>query len=355
MQGEEISGSEGSAPAVVEVASRPKILLTGGCGFIGHHMVEHFVLNRPQNEIVVLDKLTYASQGMDRLRDTGIMDRVMCFCVNLCRPLSAGIKYEIGPDVEFIVHMAAETHVDNSIAEPAPFVTNNVLSTLHILEYARELKGLKAFFYFSTDEVYGPALEGRLFRETDAHHPTNPYSASKSASEQVCLAYAHTFGVPVIVINIMNAFGERQHPEKFIPKTIKNVLSGEPVCIHAYPDRREAGSRFYIHARNISSAVLFLLERGRVGQTYNIVGEKEVDNLLLAQMIAKTLGKELVYDMVDFHSDRPGHDLRYGLNGEKMATMGYVNPRTFEQSLEGTVLWTVANPKWLYKTLSAKL
>ena len=145
----------------------------------------------------------------------------------------------------------------------------------------------------------------------------------------------------------MNAFGERQHVEKFIPMTIGKVLRGEKVMIHSYPDKKRAGSRFYIHARNIAAAVLFLLQNGEIGEKYNVVGEKEVDNLEIARMIADCLGKELDYEMVDFHSSRPGHDLRYSLSGEKMKEMGWELPINFEDSLRKTIEWTFNNQKWL--------
>ena len=145
----------------------------------------------------------------------------------------------------------------------------------------------------------------------------------------------------------MNAMGERQHVEKFIPKTIKNVLNGDKVFIHSYPDKKISGSRYYIHARNIAAGVLFLLNNGKIGESYNLTGEREVSNLEMAQIIAKTLGKELNYEMVDFHSDRPGHDLRYGLDGNKMFDMGWKLPIDFESSLINTIKWTLENQVWL--------
>ena len=145
----------------------------------------------------------------------------------------------------------------------------------------------------------------------------------------------------------MNAFGERQHVEKFIPLCIKKVMNDEKVYIHSYPDKQTSGTRFYIHARNIASAVFFLIQKGSLGEKYNIAGEKEVSNLEMAQLIAKFVGKELKYKMVDFHSDRPGHDLRYGLDGSKLFDMGFKLPVNFEESLMNTVKWTMKNPKWL--------
>ena len=324
-----------------------KIVITGGCGFIGHHLVEHIYINTDW-DIVILDKLSYASKGCSRLRDTGVFDsdRVVVFTLDLINQLSYGVIEEIG-EVDYIVHMAAETHVDNSIVTPVYCIHNNVMSTVNILEYARNLKTLKKFLYFSTDEVYGPALDDTMYKEWDRHKPTNPYSASKSAGEQICVSYENTYKLPVLICNVMNAFGERQHIEKFIPKCIKKILNGEKVFIHSYPDKKKAGTRFYIHSRNISDAVLFLINKGGIGEKYNITGEKEVDNLEMAQFIAKTVGKELIYEMVDFHKDRPGHDLRYGLDGSKLTDMGWNIPLDFYLTLEKTIKWTIDNPIWL--------
>ena len=325
-----------------------KIIVTGGCGFIGHHFVEHIYKNTDW-EIIILDKLSYASNGFERLRDTGVLgtDRVKVFTNDLVNPLPEGLVKEIGFDVDYIVHMAADTHVDNSIKNPKLFLDNNIQSTYNMLEYARTLQNLKIFFYFSTDEVFGPALGNTLYKEWDRHKPTNPYSASKSAAEQICIAYENTYKVPLMIVNVMNAFGERQHVEKFIPLCIKKMLNNEKIYIHSYPDKTTSGTRFYIHGRNIAAAVLFLIKNGTLGEKYNISGEREVSNLEMAEMIAKFMNKELDYEMVDFHSDRPGHDLRYGLNGEKLFSMGFHLPLNFEESLKKTVEWTLENLKWL--------
>lgn len=325
-----------------------KIIITGGCGFIGHHFVEH-VFTKTDWDIIVLDKLTYASMGYERLRDTETLDspRVKVFCCDLVNELTDGIKMEIGKDVDYIVHMAAETHVDNSIKNPELFIHNNVMSTFRMLEYARTLTNLKNFFYFSTDEVFGPAPGETLYKEWDRHRPTNPYSASKSAAENICVSYENTYKIPLMIVNVMNAFGERQHVEKFIPLCIKKIMNGERIYIHSHPDRLKAGTRFYIHARNIASAVLFLIKNGTIGEKYNISGEAEVSNLEMAQFIANVVGKPLDYEMVDFHSDRPGHDLRYGLDGTKLNEMGWSIPVSFEESLRKTIEWTMGNPRWL--------
>jgi dTDP-glucose 4,6-dehydratase len=321
------------------------ILITGGCGFIGHHIVEHFLKNS-DFQIIVLDKLNYASFGFQRLRDISCYNtkRVKTITADFTLPLSEGVIKEIG-DLDYIIHLGAETHVDNSITNPEPFVMANVLGTMRMLDFARK-KDLRKFVYFSTDEVFGPAPQGTLFREWDRYHSGNPYSASKAGGEELCLAYANTYKLPVLITHTMNAFGERQHPEKFIPLVISKVLNGETVTIHSNPEKTKAGSRFYIHCRNIASAIDFLLKNGKVDK-YNIVGEKEVNNLELAQFISRVVGKPLKYEMVDFHSSRPGHDLRYALDGTKMKKMGWRLPLTFEDSLEKTIKWTLNHKNWI--------
>ena len=324
-----------------------RVIVTGGCGFIGHHVVEH-ILRKTNWEIIVLDKLNYASFGYERLKDNGAYEspRVKIFCYDITQEITVGLKKEIGA-VDYIIHMAAETHVDNSISDPVPFIQNNVNSTISMLEYARSLPELKSFVYFSTDEVFGPALGDTLYKEWDRHNPTNPYSASKSAAEGICLSYENTYKVPLLIVNVMNAFGERQHVEKFIPMTIKKLLNDEEIIIHSYPDKKTPGTRFYIHGRNIAAAVLFLIKNGKNGEKYNITGEKEVSNLEMAQIIADTIGKPLKYNMTDCHSIRPGHDLRYGLDGSKMFEMGWKIPVPFDESIKNTILWTLENKKWL--------
>jgi dTDP-glucose 4,6-dehydratase len=345
---------EGSPP------QRKIALMTGGCGFIGHHFVE-YLIETSDYDLVIIDKLSYASMGYERLRalkpEFGdqigrVLDkssRIRIFSHDLCNPIPEGMAHELDPSrIDIIVHMAAETHVDNSIVDPVPFVQNNVLSTLHLLEFARTLPNLRAFFYFSTDEVFGTApSDSPGFVEDAPHNPTNPYSASKSASEMICLAYFNTYGLPLMSVNCMNAFGERQHPEKFIPICIDKILKGEEISIHAYPGGKKAGSRFYIHARHIADAVMFLLNNGKRGEKYNIKGEQEVDNLELAQMIADILGKPLNYSLFDRPVERPGHDLRYALDGTKLEQIGWVPPSSFREGLEKVVQWTLAHPHWL--------
>lgn len=341
--------------------TKKKIVLTGGAGFVCSHVFEHF-LRTTNWEIVLLDKLSYSSNGLDRIRDieafndTKNSERVKMFAVDLQLPLSEGVKKEIG-EVDYILNLASESHVDRSIKNPVEFIENNVKLMLNMLEWARELKGLKKFIQFSTDEVYGTAPEGVDYKEGDRHNSGNPYSASKDCQEAICRAYSNTYGLPINMTNAMNIIGERQHPEKFVPICIRKILNGETIQIHANEDLTEAGKRHYLHARNIAQALHFILEKtdesldkvdASKGQ-WNIVGDMEISNDKLARMIGEILGIEPKIELVSFHSSRPGHDLRYSLNGDKIKEAGFNYPKSFEESLRKLVEWTTKkeNEKWL--------
>jgi dTDP-glucose 4,6-dehydratase len=325
-----------------------RVVVTGGCGFIGHHLVEHLHQNTDW-DIIILDSLSYSSFGFSRLKCAGVYTspRVTAITIDLSAgEIKDGIVHEIG-DISHIFHLAAETHVDNSIIEPKKCITNNIESTVNVLEFARHhCPNLETFLYFSTDEVYGSALDGKMYNELDRHEPSNPYSASKSASEKICESYKFTYNIPLKVVNVMNVFGERQHVEKFIPKCIKTVLENKHINIHCYKNLKP-GSRFYIHARNVAAAVLHVIEHGKIGNIYHITGEMEVDNLEMAQFIADTVKKPLNHTLVDGTEDRPGHDLRYGLDGTKLFDIGFVLPVDFWDSVRKTVLWTTNNQQWL--------
>ncbi len=352
-----------------------KILITGGCGFVGHHLVEHFLKNTNW-EIIIFDKLSYAASGLDRVRDIKAFDdkRVHFFSIDFTREISEGIFKETH-DVDYILHVGAETHVDNSIVDPKSFVYSNVVGTFNMLEFARQcmkmgLPDLKAFVYFSTDEVFGPAeipnykvietgilrKPGRgywkedkvTYKEWDRYNSTNPYSATKAGGEELVLSYMNTYGLPGFITHCMNIFGERQHPEKFIPKIMRNIIGDKTTIIHGTPDGQNSGSRFYIHARNVANAVHFLLDKFEQREKYNIVGEKELTNLELARHVAHYMGyNDWKYKIVDFHSSRPGHDLRYSLDGNKMKSLGWRVPMTIFDSLKSTVKWTMENEQWM--------
>lgn len=335
-----------------------RVLITGGNGFVAHHLIEHY-LKHTDWELVTLDRLSNPNiHGYDKLRDIKAYDntRVTRFQHDLNQPIGEGLKQELGT-FDYVLHVAAGSHVDNSIKDPVPFIKNNVNSTLTILEYARELEGLKKFLYFSTDEVYGTAPEGVNHKEGTRHNPGNPYSASKAACEDICRAYANTYRIPIVITNGMNILGERQDPEKFFPKVINYVLDGKTISIHSNPEKTQAGKRHYIHARNVASAIKFVLEgtneflsqEDSASGQFNIVGEKELDNLELAQFIASHLDIPLKYEMVDFHSSRPGHDMRYGLDGSKLQRLGWEPPHSIETSMKHIIDWSLRpeNLKWL--------
>jgi dTDP-glucose 4,6-dehydratase len=302
-------------------------------------------------DIVILDRLD-TSGTPARLTDIECWEqekrRVKFVWWDLKSPLNNFVSNEIGY-VDYIWHVAASSHVDRSIIDPMSFVMDNVVGTCNILNFAREQKKskLKLFIYFSTDEVFGPAPEGVSYKEWDRYNSGNPYAASKAGGEELALSFCNTYKLPLIVTHTMNVFGERQHFEKFIPMVIRKVLSGEVVTIHADKTKTKAGVRSYIHARNVLKALMFLTYSHKIGDKYNIVGEKEMDNLSLAQFIAEVLQKPLKYEMTDFHSERPGHDLRYSLDGSKLKELGLVYPTNFEESLTRVIKWSLQNSMWI--------
>lgn len=330
-----------------------RVLLTGGCGFVGHRLAH--VLVEAGHHVTILDKFTYASRGLDRLRDIGLPLRppnedatdkhVVILSHDFAQPMPPYLEREIGP-VDILLHVGGETHVDRSIDDAEPFVISNVLGTMRMLELARRKK-VERFLYFSTDEIFGPAPPGVHFKENDRYNAGNPYAAAKAGGEELVVAYHNTHKVPAIITHTMNIFGERQLAEKFIPKVIRKVMHDELVTIHADKTRTVSGSRFYLHLADLCDAVLFLLDAGNPGEKYNIVGEREVTNLEVAQMIAGFLLKPLRHEMVDFHTSRPGHDLRYALDGAKLAAMGWRHKVGFAAGLERTVNWYVDNQSWL--------
>lgn len=324
------------------------IIITGGAGFIGHHTVEHLIRKTDWN-IIIIDKLSYASNGLNKLKSANLLDnsRIKMFTWDLNIPLSIGIKQEIGQDINYILHIAAESDVNRSIADPVPFVQNNINSTLYMLEYAKELPNLEKFYMFSTDETRGVPEGNYAFKETDSFNPRNPYSASKAACEMLCMAYANTYKIPVMISEMVNAIGERQHVEKFVPKVIKTLLDDDELIVHADPTSTIPGSRYYIHARNTADAILFLLDNGSINESYNICTFDEIDNLSMALKIADIVGKPLKYKLVDFHSERAGHDLIYRLDGTKLRNLGWKPPVNFEESLYKTVTWYLKHTEWL--------
>lgn len=337
-----------------------RVLITGGAGFIAHHAINE-ILRRTDWEVVSLDRLDY-SGNLNRLHDilndlpADQKKRVKIVYHDLKAELNPMIVADIGR-IDYVVHMAAGSHVDRSITFPEEFVMDNVVGTCNILNYGRHLDSLEKFIYFSTDEVFGPAPNGIKYDEYARYNSTNPYSATKAGAEELAVAFENTYKMPMIISHTMNVFGERQHPEKFIPMCIKRARDGEVVTIHSDPSKTVAGSRHYIHAADVADAMMVLLENdvnqpindnsGIRAQKYNIVGGEELSNLDLAKIIAEAQGKELKYEMVDFHSARPGHDLRYAMSGDRMKDLFGWEPVPVRDRIAEVVEWTLKNDRWL--------
>ena len=337
-----------------------RILVTGGAGFIAHHFVNK-ILKETDWEVVTLDRLDY-SGNLNRLHDSlsefdkETLKRVKVVFHDLKADLNPLVRAEIGK-VDYIAHLAAGSHVDRAIEYPMEFVLDNVVGTCNILEFARSQKdNLERFIYFSTDEVFGPAPNGIKYRENDRYNSTNPYSATKAGGEELAVAYENTYGLPIYITHTMNVFGQRQHPEKYIPMCIKRVRDGETITIHSDKTKTIPGSRHYIHAEDVADAILFLLNGkfnlepewgGAKCPKFNIVGAQEINNYELAKMIADAQGKELKYVFEDFHSSRPGHDLRYALDGSKMKELGWEPSKSVHERIQEVVEWTLYNKRWL--------
>jgi len=331
------------------------VLLTGASGFVGSHVLRHILANTDWDIVCLVsfrhrgltDRIRLAVRGYD-----DDFTRTKVIQHDLTAPISPVLAHEMGK-IDYVINVASESHVDRSIEEPVPFIENNVSLICNMMEWARH-SDIEKFLHVSTDEVYGPAPAGHAHKEwIDQYLPSNPYSASKAAQESIAYSFWRTYGVPLIITNTMNIIGEMQDPEKYIPMIMKRVVNGETVTIHAAPTG-EIGSRFYLHARNQADALLFSLTQptpsygeSTAPQKFHVVGEREVNNLEMAQMVAEFLGKPLEYELVDFHSSRPGHDLRYALDGDKISNAGWKAPLSLEDSLERTVKWTLENPEWL--------
>jgi dTDP-glucose 4,6-dehydratase len=280
----------------------------------------------------------------------------------LFHDLKAEINSQISNELknpDIILHLAAGSHVDRSIIYPMEFVLDNVVGTVNILNYAIKLKNLEKFIYFSTDEIFGNAPDKVSYKEYDRYNSTNPYSASKAAAEEFCVAYENTYKLPIFITHTMNVFGERQHPEKFIPLVIQKIRDQEEITIHSDENKVKAGSRHYIYAKDVAEGLMFILNLknykhlndfgGAKCPKFNLVGPEEIDNLTLAQMIAKIQKKKLIYKMTDFHTSRPGHDLRYSLDGSLLASLGWKPKIKLSERINSMVNWSLKNTRGLKK------
>lgn len=314
-----------------------RIIVTGGAGFIGSNFVHWVVDNQPDVHVTVLDALTYAGkrENLDGI-PAGRMDFVHG---DIC---DAELVDRLFADADAVVHFAAESHNDNSIANPAPFLRTNVEGTFTLLEAARK-HGIR-FHHISTDEVYGDlALDDPArFTEDTPYHPSSPYSSTKASSDLLVRAWHRTYGVQATISNCSNNYGPRQHIEKFIPRQITNILSG--IRPKLYGDGRNV--RDWIHTEDHSSAVWEILTRGRIGETYLIGADGERGNIDVLRAILKAMGQP--EDAFDWVKDRPGHDRRYAIDPTKLRTeLGWKPKHTdFAEGLAQTIQWYTDNAAW---------
>lgn len=320
------------------------VLVTGGCGFIGSNLVKYLRRERPEWTIINLDKLTYAGNLENLAELEGDPKHVFVRGDVANRELVEHLMTV--HNVDAVMHLAAESHVDRSILGPEVFITSNVLGTQQLLEASRQ-RGIKRFLMVSTDEVYGSLGPTGYFTETSPIQPSSPYSSSKASADLVALAYHHTFKMDVVVTRCSNNYGRYQFPEKLIPLMVVNALHDKPLPV--YGDG--ANVRDWLHVEDHCQALLLALEKGKAGEVYNIGGGAERKNIEIVKGILGILGKP--ESLIQFVADRPGHDRRYAIDPSKAkAELGWKAAHTFEQGLEETVRWYVDNPRWWERVMS---
>ncbi len=329
-----------------------KLLITGGAGFIGSHVVKRMVKNYPDYKIFNLDKLTYAG-NLENLREI---------------ENEANYEFIKGDivDVEFInkifaehqfdgvIHLAAESHVDRSITNPLEFIITNIVGTTTLLNAAKNAwkdnQEGKLFYHISTDEVYGSLGKEGFFTEETAYDPRSPYSASKASSDHLVRAYYHTYKLPVVISNCSNNYGSYHFPEKLIPLTINNIKNNKPIPVYG----KGENVRDWLFVEDHARAIDIIFHKGRVGETYNIGGNNEWTNIDLVNLLCKVMDTKLNREpgtsakLITFVKDRAGHDLRYAIDSSKLQNeLGWSPSLQFEEGLERTVDWYLANEEWL--------
>lgn len=333
------------------------VLITGGAGFIGSHVVRRFVNKYPEYLIVNADKLTYAG-NLENITDIEKAKNYKFEKIDIVEKqslLDLFKKYNF----DAVIHLAAESHVDRSISSPDEFVLTNIVGTVNLLNSALNIwrnsfEG-KLFYHISTDEVYGSLGKEGLFTENTSYDPKSPYSASKASSDHLVRAYNHTFGVPAVISNCSNNYGPNQFPEKLIPLVINNIKNNKAIPVYG----KGENIRDWLYVEDHASAIDLIFHRGKVGDTYNIGGNNEWKNLDLILLLCKILDKKLdrpagtSEKLITYVKDRPGHDLRYAIDSSKLQKeLGWSPIPDFTDGLEKTVDWYLTNTKWLDRVLS---
>lgn len=341
--------------------AKRNIIITGGAGFIGSHVVRLFVNKYPEYNIINVDKLTYAG-NLANLRDVEKMTNYKFVKLDIC-DYEAVLRLMQAEGVDGIIHLAAESHVDRSIAEPFAFAQTNVMGTLSLLQAAKicwesreEGYEGKRFYHISTDEVYG-ALEfdNTLFTEQTSYNPHSPYSASKASSDHFVRAYHDTYGMPTIVTNCSNNYGPNQFPEKLIPLFISNIRQRKPLPVYG----KGENIRDWLYVEDHARAIDTIFHKGRVAETYNIGGSNEWRNIDLIKVIIKTVDRYLgnpegySLGLIEYVTDRLGHDARYAIDSSKLRSeLGWEPSIQFEEGIDRTVRWYMENGAWLDDIIS---
>lgn len=328
------------------------ILITGGAGFIGSHVVRRFVTKYPNYRIINLDALTYAG-NLENLRDIEHATNYTFVKADICDADAVAMVFK-EHSIDGVIHLAAESHVDRSITDPLAFVRTNVFGTVTLLNAAKEAwKGGmdgKRFYHVSTDEVYGSLHDDSLFLETTSYDPQSPYSASKAASDHFVRAYGNTYKLPFVLSNCSNNYGSHHFPEKLIPLMINNIRNNKPLPVYG----KGENVRDWLWVEDHASAIDTIFHTGKNGETYNIGGHNEWKNIDLVHLLCRIMDQKLgraegeSAKLITYVTDRAGHDLRYAIDAGKIEReLGWKPSITFEVGLERTVEWYLANTEWL--------
>ena len=334
-----------------------KILITGGAGFIGSHVVRWFVSKYPDYHICNLDKLTYAG-NLENLKDIEERSNYTFIKGDIADHVFINELFNLH-HFDAIIHLAAESHVDRSIKDPMAFITTNVIGTVNLLNAARliwqDTDGSHLFYHISTDEVYGSLDHGGFFTETTPYDPKSPYSASKASSDHFVRAYHNTYKIPFIVSNCSNNYGPYQFPEKLIPLCIHNIKHNKPLPIYG----KGENVRDWLYVEDHARAIDLIFHQGKVGETYNIGGFNEWKNIDIVHLLCRIMDQKLgrksgeSAQLITFVNDRAGHDLRYAIDASKtMKELGWKPSLQFEEGLEKTVDWYLSNEEWLHHVTS---
>ena len=331
---------------------KKNILITGGAGFIGSHLVRLFVNKYPNYQIINMDVLTYAG-NLENLKDIEAKENYTFIKCDIC-DIEKVKKVFVDYKIDSVIHLAAESHVDRSIKDPFSFAQTNVMGTLSLLQAAKEYWGTdftnKLFYHVSTDEVYGSLGQEGFFTEETAYDPHSPYSASKASSDHFVRAFADTYGIPTVISNCSNNYGSYQFPEKLIPLFINNIINNKPLPVYG----KGENVRDWLFVNDHARAIDVIFHKGKLGETYNIGGFNEWTNIDLIKILCKqmdiALGNQAgtAEKLITYVKDRPGHDKRYAIDANKLKNeLGWEPSLQFEEGLVKTISWYLANEKWM--------